>query len=47
MGYVVGASVSGEEEGVDVCEACVVGCCGIEFEEVEDGEGGEEERGAP
>lgn len=47
MGYVVGASVLGEEEGGDGGGEGVVEGCGLVFEVVEEGEGGEEEGEAP
>ena len=47
MGDGIGGSVLGKEEGGDLRGARVVAGCRPEFEEVEGGEGGYEEGGAP
>lgn len=44
---VIGLPVLGEEESVYACSGGVVARCGVVFEEVEEGEGGEEVGEAP
>ena len=47
MRDIVRGAVGGEEEGGDLCVGRVVACRCVEFEVVEQGEGCDEEGGAP